>query len=119
MTNALNILKLYWSEGCWMYDDSEHGRFREPLVLGASEAVDALRLLDGLPQARDPFQILFSAAEFPAAHRAQLLREESGGNWYVFVGQYEGWLCPALFDFFDAAPAELWVKARRLEGGRL
>ncbi len=117
--NSINVLKLYWSDECWMYDDREHGRIREPLVLGTSEAVDALRLLDGLPQARDPFQILFSSSEFPGSHRADWLREESGGHWYVFEGQYTGWLCPALFDFFESAPTDLWVRARSLEEGRL
>ena len=111
MSNAINVLTLYWSAGCWMYDDREHGRFREPLVRGASEAVDALRQMDGLGSGRTPFQVLFSASEFPGAHRARWLREESGGNWYVFEGQYEGWLCPALFDFFDSAPQDLWVGA--------
>jgi hypothetical protein len=113
VSNAINVLKLYWSAGCWMYDDREHGRFREPLVLGTSEAVDALRRLDGLSPTRTPFQILFSSSEFPGAHRAEWLREEAGGNWYAFEGQHEGWLCPALLDFFELAPADIWVRAAR------
>jgi hypothetical protein len=35
-----------------------------------------------------------------------------GGNWY-FCEQlgFEGWLCPALFKYFDKAPPELYGKA--------
>ena len=35
-----------------------------------------------------------------------------GGNWYASDDPpMEGWLCPALFRYFDKAPAELYVKA--------
>jgi hypothetical protein len=39
-------------------------------------------------------------------------REEYGGNWY-FSSEFkmEGWLCPALFKYFDNAPKEIYVKA--------
>jgi hypothetical protein len=30
------------------------------------------------------------------------------------VPPMEGWLCPALFRYFDEAPAELYVKAEAL-----
>src|SRR5216684_394509 len=47
-------------------------------------------------------------------HAAKLewQREEYGGNWY-FSPEYEmeGWLCPALFKYFDKAPKEIYVKA--------
>ena len=56
--------------------------------------------------------ILFSAAPFPG-YTVQLewRREESGGNWY-FCRQLgiEGWLCPALFKYFDRAPAQLYAR---------
>ena len=28
----------------------------------------------------------------------------------------EGWLCPALFHYFDSAPLELYVKAEEKKG---
>ena len=39
-------------------------------------------------------------------------REESGGNWY-YCPQFdiEGWLCPALFKYFEKAPAALYGRA--------
>lgn len=38
-------------------------------------------------------------------------RGEFGGNWY-FSPEFnlEGWLCPALFKYFDQAPKEIFVK---------
>jgi len=34
------------------------------------------------------------------------------GNWYrADEPPMEGWLCPALFRYFDEAPPELYVKA--------
>jgi len=37
---------------------------------------------------------------------------DMGGNWYGSEDSpMEGWLCPALFRYFEKAPAELYVKA--------
>jgi hypothetical protein len=38
------------------------------------------------------------------------------GNWYrVDEPPSEGWLCPALFKYFDEAPRELFVKAEPMD----
>jgi hypothetical protein len=40
-----------------------------------------------------------------------------GGNWYFSPQfQLEGWLCPALFKYFEAAPQKIYaqVKARNI-----
>jgi hypothetical protein len=35
-----------------------------------------------------------------------------GGNWYrADVPPSEGWLCPALFRYFETAPQEIYVRA--------
>ncbi len=35
-----------------------------------------------------------------------------GGNWYQTDSPaMQGWLCPALFCYFDEAPGELYLKA--------
>jgi len=43
--------------------------------------------------------------------KLQWAREEYGDNWY-FSPEFkmEGWLCPALFKYFDQAPKEIFVK---------
>jgi len=116
MTNAINILTLYRHQGCWVYDDAHFGRVAEPLVLGASEVLDTIILLDTGAPTREPVQAVFSAQEFPGAHRGDWVREDSGGNWYALGGE-EAWLCPALFDYFDSAPSSLWVKVRGIQDG--
>jgi hypothetical protein len=119
----MHLLVLYWDEEAetWMYDDAAHGRIREPFVLGVPRMIDKLLRLD-LPRRlgeagleRRPFRMLFSVDAFPGARAIDWVREEGGGNWYRYEDD-EGWLCPALFDFFDTAPDELWVKAEEPRG---
>lgn len=83
----------------------------EPLVLGASEILDTIILADTGAHTREPVTVLFSANEFPGAHRGDWLREDIGGNWCELGGE-EDWLCPALLDYFDSAPASLWMRVR-------
>ena len=70
-------------------------------------------LVSDIPNARQGFRLLFSAAGFPGFQcKLTWLREEMGGHWYHDEeSDSEGWLCPALFNYFDEAPAELYVKA--------
>jgi hypothetical protein len=60
---------------------------------------------------------VFSANPFPGFDvELELIREEVGGNWYRWVktGQ-EGWLCPALFKYFDKALLEIFVKIEEVK----
>jgi hypothetical protein len=73
-------------------------------------------LVAAIPDARRGFRLLFSASPFPGYQRKLTrLREEFGGWWYESTEpEMEGWLCPALFRYFDEAPAEIYVKAEPL-----
>ena len=65
------------------------------------------------PELAKGFRLLFSATPFPG-HQYQLtwLREEFGGNWYRCVQlEMDGWLCPALFKYFDEAPDTIYLRA--------
>ena len=43
------------------------------------------------------------------------VREEMGGNIYRSETlKAEGWLCPALFKYFDKSPPEIYAKAEAL-----
>jgi hypothetical protein len=84
---------------------------REPFVLGIDEMIT--RIVASVPNAEKGFKLLFSATPFPGyTVKLEWRREEYGGNWY-FCPQFglEGWLCPALFKYFDKAPPELYAKA--------
>jgi hypothetical protein len=65
-----------------------------------------------IPDAANGFSLIFSANPFTgAALEMERRREESGGNWYGWNGM-EGWLCPALFRYFEKAPAKLYAQAK-------
>jgi hypothetical protein len=109
--NSINLIVPYRHEGMWVFDDPRVGLDKEPFVSGADTMIDIL--VSEIPNAAGGFRLLFSASPFPG-HTAKLQwrREEYGGNWY-FSTDYnkEGWLCPALFKYFNKAPQEIYVKA--------
>ena len=109
--NALSVLFPYKYEGMWVFDDPSVGLQREPFVLGIDEMIN--RVVAHIPNADKGFRLLFSPTPFPGyAVKLEWRREEYGGNWYYCPQlEIEGWLCPALFKYFDKAPAELYGKA--------
>ncbi|MEW6161683.1 MAG: DUF6717 family protein [Verrucomicrobiota bacterium] len=114
--NAIRILFPYRYEGAWVFDDPAAGLQREPFVCDIDTMID--RLVAEIPDAARGFKLLFSPAPFPGyAVQLEWRREEYGGNWY-FCPQYglEGWLCPALFKYFTAAPRALYAKAEPKSG---
>jgi hypothetical protein len=109
--NAINFIVPYRYEGMWVFDDPRVGLNKEPFVSGADDMIDVL--VAAIPNADKGFRMLFSATPFPG-HTVKLewRREEYGGNWYFSPAfEMEGWLCPALFKYFDKAPKEIYVKA--------
>ena len=60
------------------------------------------------------FTLIFSGTPFPGhQYRLDWRRAEGGGNWY-HAAQFdmEGWLCPALFKYFQEVPKQLYVQIR-------
>jgi hypothetical protein len=111
--NSLSFLTPYKYEGLWVFDDESVGLTREPFVLGIDTMLD--RLTAEIPHAENGFTLIFSTGPFPG-YSAELLwkREEYEGNWYYCPQfQIEGWLCPALFKYFDEAPQKLFAKAEK------
>lgn len=116
MANQILVIAPYWLESAhtWVFDDPATGLVQEPFVSGLPEMIDDL--VADIANARQGFRLLFSAAPFPGyQRRLQWLREEMGGNWYrADQPAIEGWLCPALFRYFDQAPVQLFAKAEPL-----
>lgn len=109
--NAINLIVPYRYEGMWVFDDPRVGLDKEPFVSGADTMIDVL--VNDIPNAQTGFRLLFSATPFPGYKvKLEWSRAEYGGNWY-FSPEFkmEGWLCPALFKYFDRAPKEIFVKA--------
>jgi hypothetical protein len=108
--NSLFVIVPYKYEGMWVFDDPRVGLSREPFIAGIDTMID--KLVAKLPDAERGFRAIFSAAPFPG-HTESLdwRREESGGNWYYNDHfKMEGWLCPALFNYFAAAPKTIYVQ---------
>jgi hypothetical protein len=110
--NAINVISPYRHLGMWVFDDPRVDLTQEPFVAGADTMID--RAVVDIPNAERGFRLIFSASPFPGHQfRLEWRRCEGGGNWY-YAPQFdlEGWLCPALFKYFDAAPKELFVEVR-------
>ena len=109
--NSLMVIVPYKYEGMWVFDDPAVGLYREPFIAGIDTLID--RATADLPDAQHGFRAIFSGAPFPGAtFKLQWRRAESGGNWYFPSPEFnqEGWLCPALFKYFETAPPEIYVK---------
>jgi hypothetical protein len=109
--NSLFAIAPYKYEGFWVFDDPGVGLRQEPFVSGADQIIDILT--ENIPDAASGFRLVFSAQPFPGSTaRFDWARPELGGNWYTWEERgIEGWLCPALFKYFEQAPKEIYVKA--------
>jgi len=117
MANQIQVIAPYWLEGAqtWVFDDPATDLVQEPFVSGVPEMIDDL--VADIPDARQGFRLVFSGQPFPGfQRRLEWVRAEMGGNWYrADEPPMEGWLCPALFRYFEEAPQELFVKAEPLQ----
>ena len=117
MQNQIQVIAPYWLENAqtWVFDDPATDHVQEPFVSGVPEMIDDL--VQDIPNARSGLRLFFSAEAFPDfQRRLEWVREEMGGNWYkADQPPSEGWLCPALYRYFEQAPAELYVKAEALK----
>jgi hypothetical protein len=110
--NSILVIHPYKYEGMWVFDDPRVGLQQEPFVAGSDTIID--RMVEQIPDAANGVTILFSAAAFPGSqHEFLWQREELGGNWY-FSPQFNmnGWLCPALFKYFEAAPERIFAQVK-------
>jgi hypothetical protein len=110
--NALFAIHPYKHHGLWVFDDPAVGLVQEPFVAGADVIID--RMVEGIPNPAAGVTILFSARPFPGAqHELHWRREETGGNWYYSPKlDLEGWMCPALFKYFDKAPERIYAQVK-------
>ena len=112
--NQIKVIRPYMWEGIWVFDDPAVGLDKEALVAGMPELIEIATSKAGIREPEKGFVALFSKDPFPGAQVClQHVREEAGGNVYRWpeVGR-EGWLCPALFRYFDEAPETLYVEVR-------
>ena len=118
--NSIMVIRPYRHLGTWVFDDPDVGLVREPFVAGVPEILDKLLRAKGLLEQadKDGFRLTFSAVAFPGCDIfAEWVRAEAGGNWYLvrsFAGlgesDSEGWLCPAMFKYFQEVPKKLFIR---------
>jgi hypothetical protein len=110
--NSVLVIHPYKYEGVWVFDDPKVGLVQEPFVSGADVIID--RMVVDIPNANAGVTILFSARPFPSYQfEFEWRREEFGGNWYFSPAHnLEGWLCPALFKYFESAPERIFVQVK-------
>lgn len=110
--NALQVIHPYKFQGTWVFDDLDAGLVKEPFVCGADQILE--QMVAGIHNAEDGVKLIFSGNPFPGSmFELQWVREELGGHWYLSP-QFgmEGWLCPALFKYFDKAPQKLFIQVQ-------
>ena len=108
--NSIIAIHPYKYEGLWVFDDEKVGFVQEPFVSGADTIIETM--VQSIPNANEGFTLIFSANPYPG-HQAKFnwVREDSGGNWYyIEVLDSEGWLCPALFKYFETAPENIYAQ---------
>ena len=119
MKNSIMVLFPYLHQGMWVFDDDAVGLVREPFVAGIPAILEALLLKEGIENPESGFRLIFSSSPFPGHQLCgRRLREEFGGNWYgveTAEGQAEGWLCPALFQYFETAPDDLYIRVETMK----
>ena len=75
MTNALMVISPYWKDSTWVFDDDSVGLLAEPFVSGIPEMIDDMA--SNIPNVKQGFRMLFSAAPFPEYQRELIwVREE-------------------------------------------
>ena len=104
------VIHPYKYDEMWVFDDEKVGLFQEPFVSGADDIIE--RMVTEIPNAVTGFSLLFSGDPFPGYQlKFDWRRTEYSGNWYYSADlDREGWLCPALFKYFDAAPKEFYAQ---------
>jgi hypothetical protein len=110
--NSISVIHPYKSQGVWVFDDPSAGLVQEAFVAGADVILD--RIAETVSAGTSGLTLVFSAQPFPGAqYEFQWRREESGGNWYYSpTFEQEGWLCPALFKYFDRAPERIYLQVK-------
>lgn len=111
INNSLMLIFPFWFRGTWVFNDADTNLTKEPFVSGIPEIINFM--VKDVPHAHSGFRLVFSSEPFPGCQvQLQWVREEMRGNWYrCLQTDSEGWLCPALFLYFESAPAFLYASA--------
>lgn len=110
--NSIMLLLVYNYQDIWVFDDEKTGLIREAFISGIDIMLN--RLTENIENSDKGVILLFSENPFPGFQtRLVWERDEYGGNWYYSeLHKIEGWLCPALFKYFETAPKEIYAQVK-------
>ena len=111
-TRPIFMILPYRLMDCWVFDDEAHGLYQEPFVGTTNEILDRMVAERKIRDSVRGFKLFFSRTPFDGIQYALFwVRESNGGNVYRSPEfELEGWLCPALFKYFQKAPAFFFVR---------
>lgn len=112
--NQINVIKPYLFEGVWVFDDPAKDLDKEALIGGMPEIIQLACVELNIPNPEKGFVAVFSKDPFPGYMiKLDWVRIDMGGNVYTWAERnLEGWLCPALFKYFDAAPNAIYIQVK-------
>jgi hypothetical protein len=116
--NRVKVLYPYLTRNTWVFDDEATNLKEEAFVLGMTEIISKLVTSKKIENATSGFAMHFSDQPFDGYDVVMESNDsDMGGTWYtgeVFGEYMEGWLCPALFLYYETAPRYIYVKAENL-----
>jgi len=116
--NQINVIRPYLSGSSWVFDDPSRGLRGEALVAGMPEIIGAACAAFGVVNPDKGFTVVFSKDAFPDEQFALdwVAGDRTGNTYQLKLEGMEtpllGWLCPALFKYFEEAPKQIHVQVK-------
>jgi len=109
--NSIIALKPYLKHGTWVFDDPNVGLVAEPFVCGIPEMINSVVEKKKIKNTDKGIALLVSPTLLPSYDlHLEWINDEGGGNWYECKQlAIVGWLCPALYKYFNPAPEHLYA----------
>lgn len=111
----IKIIYPYKHNNLWVFDDINEELLKEELTMGMEKIIEHLTY--NLSNADHGFKCIFSNE--PITDYDAILNHidgENGGNWYKLKDtNMIGWLCPALYNYFNVAPKKIYLKIKALK----
>ena len=108
--NQIMVIRPYLYENTWVFDDPDVGLQKEALIAGIPEIIMAAAQDAKIENPQAGISVKFSADPFPGyTVKLDKCGAEYNGTWYEWKDKnLKGWLCPALFRYFDTAPDSIY-----------
>lgn len=104
--NQINVIYPYLHNGTWVFDDPDVELVKEALIAGVPEIIQSF-----IGDAKS-FTAIISKDPFSGySGLLKLSTEDYGGGTYTLEGtDMQGWLCPAILNYFLTIPKTIYFK---------